>query len=125
MSVPLRRSTRKVLILSLMTMLGAACAPNHAGTGAAPTTDMVGRLEVINRSSSDMDIYLVRGGQRARIGLAPTGETTRFAVTSAEAVGVGLVRFEAVPRLGGGRPISSEPTTLRPDDVITLDIPPP
>jgi hypothetical protein len=85
---------------------------------------VAGQLEVVNRSSFDMDIYVVRSGQRVRLGLAPNNRTTRFTLSPAQVAGVGLARFEAVP-IAGGRPIGSEPVLLNPKDVITLEIPPP
>lgn len=83
------------------------------------------QLEVVNRSSSDMDIYIVRGGQRIRLGLAAANETTRFVLAPAQVAGVGLTHFQASPITGLGQPIGSEPVMLRLGDVVTLNIPPP
>ena len=83
------------------------------------------QLEVINRSSSDMDIYIVRGGQQIRLGLAPGNETTRFVLVPGQVAGVGLTHFQANPITGLGKPIGSEPVMLRLGDVVTLNIPPP
>jgi hypothetical protein len=80
---------------------------------------------VVNRSSADMEVYVVRGGQRVRLGLAPGNETTRYTVSPAQFAGVGPTHFEAVPRIGLARPIGSEPVLLRAGDVVTLNIPPP
>lgn len=95
--------------------------PAAAPTSPAQTTS----LEVVNRSSADMNMYLVRGGQRIPLGLAPGNETTRFELSPGQVAGVGTVYFQAVPRTGLARPIGSEPTVLRAGDVITLNIPPP
>jgi hypothetical protein len=83
------------------------------------------QLEVVNRSSSDMDIYIVRGGQRVRLGLASANETTHFVLAPAQVAGVGLTHFQASPITGLGKPIGSEPVMLRLGDVVTLNIPPP
>ena len=105
-------------------LAGCASKPEPAPDGASPdprTTE----LEVVNRSSSDMDIFILRSGQRVRLGLAPGNETTRFVLTPAHVAGVGTTYFQASPITGLGRPIGSEPVMLRLGDVITLNIPPP
>lgn len=102
-----------------------ACA-SHAGAGADQTSpDPQARLEVINNSSFDMDIFIVRGGQRLRIGFAPSNDTTRFTLATAQVAGAGPLHFEAKPTLGDGPSVSSEPVTVVPRDVITMTIPAP
>jgi hypothetical protein len=89
------------------------------------TKEVAGNLQVINRSSQDMDIYLVRrNGQRNRLGLAPASKTTRFALTPAQVAGVGPVNFEAIPILRGGQAIRSDQVIVTPTEAVTLDIPP-
>lgn len=107
----------------LAASLTACSAPPPPAVDAVP--EAAGTLEVVNRSSLDMDIFLVRtGGQRNRLGLAPSSRTTRFALTPAQVAGVGPVTFDAVPLLRGGRTVSSDQVNVTPKDVITLDIPP-
>jgi hypothetical protein len=72
-----------------------------------------------------MDVFIVRSGQRVRLGLAPANETTRFTLLPVQVAGTGLARFQASPLAGFAQPISSEPVMLRAGDVITLNIPPP
>jgi hypothetical protein len=104
----------------------AACASRteapQEGAARDPRTT---ELEVVNRSSSDMDIFVVRSGQRVRLGFAPGNETTRFVLAPAQLAGVGTTYFQASPITGLGRPIGSEPVMVRAGDVITLNIPPP
>ena len=115
---------RRIPSLAVLLLLPAiGCAHPQAGATAGPAA--VPRLVVNNRSSSDMDVYLVRQGQRIRLGLAAGDTTTRFSLPVNEAVGAGLVSFLAVPINGGGETSSSEPTNLSPGAEITLDIPPP
>ena len=106
-----------------LALAAAACARPAADQDAAPAQET--QLEVVNRSSSDMDIYVVRGGQRIRIGLAPANETTRFTLFRAQVAGVGPARFVASPLGGFAETIGSEPVILRAGDVVTLNIPPP
>jgi hypothetical protein len=125
----MRSPFARVVPLSLLALVGlAACSKpaTEQPVGPAPESGNWNTfLEVSNRSSSDMDIFLLRRGQRARLGLAPGGETTRFEVHPVQVAGSGTVVFEARPVIGsGGRPARSDPTVLLPGDVIKLDIPP-
>lgn len=123
-------ASRILLGLALASM--AACASSTQGAGdpadgpAAEASD-AGTLRVANRSSTDMDVYVVRSSQRVRIGLAPGGETTSFALSTALMTGGGAVHFEAVPTrsaAGVSTAVRSDPATVRGGQIITLDIPP-
>lgn len=113
---------RIALWASLLLLPVAGCAHPPAGTAASPA---VPRLLVNNHSSFDMDVYLIRQGQRVRLGIAAADTSTRFSLPVNEVVGAGLVTFQAVPVTGGGESSSSEPTSVPPGGEITLDIPPP
>jgi hypothetical protein len=120
----MRTKTLAGMLTGLLLATGCA-AGNQVPSPVATIPEAAGNLEVINRSSLDMDVYLVRSnGQRNRIGLAPGSKTTRFALTPAQVAGVGPVTFEAVPTLRGGRGVSSDQVNVTPREVITLDIPP-
>ena len=119
----MRLNRSRYRISGIILGLSALACARPAGQDPAPTQET--RLEVINRSSSDMDIYLVRGGQRVRLGLAPGNETSQFTLHRAQIAGVGPARFVASPLGGFAETIGSEPVMLRAGDVITLNIPPP
>ena len=111
--------------------LACACAGNRpAGSQPASTPNPAeapagqARLQVVNRSSHDVDIYLERGGQRSRLGVAPAARTTRFSLGSAQVVAGGVMRFVAVPLGGSGDVGATEPVSLRTGQVLTLDVPP-
>lgn len=123
----MRRSlsfTRLFLILTLASVAGCAAnpAPEHAGTEQPVPEDNV-TLVVTNRSTWDMDVFLVRDGMPSRLGLAPGGMSTRYALTPAQFIGGGQVRIVAKP-LVSGRTITSEPLTLSRGQEVTWDIPP-
>jgi hypothetical protein len=122
----IRRGPLTNLALLGIGLTVAGCSkPAESSPGGAAPDPQTTELEVVNRSSADMDIYVVRGGQRVRLGFAPGNETTRFALHPAQVAGTGLVHFQASPITGLGRPIGSEPVMLRLGDVVTLNIPPP
>lgn len=115
------------LLIGLLVVSGVtACGSSNSSTDQPAPANQSTMLEVVNHSSSDMDIYMSRMGDRVRLGLAPANVTTKFELLPAQVAGVGTVEFQARPILGGfGRPAQSEPTALRPGDTITLEIPPP
>lgn len=121
---PLSRGWTFLLISASLAF--AACGGKPPENQPEPSANEGTTIEVVNHSSSDMDIYLVRIGERVRIGTAIANVTTKFNLLPAQTAGVGLVTFVARPVIGGlARTISSEPTVLRAGDTITLDIPPP
>jgi hypothetical protein len=122
----IRPHSRPIVLAALVggCALSGACA-GHSGASPAPGPESRSRLEVVNRSDSDMDIYLNHAGQHIRLGLAPNDQTTRFALTPSLVAGLGPSRFEAVPLAGMAQRVTSDPVVLTPTTVVTLDIPPP
>lgn len=117
---------RRYLALSATLALLAGCAANtgQTGSGVAKSAPPANVLVIVtNRSNWDMDVFLVRGGQRARIGLAPGNQTTRYSLTPAQYVGGSQVRILAVP-IVSGQAVTSEPLTLTRGSAVTMDIPP-
>lgn len=115
---------RRALLLTMASM-AIGCAGSGQTASGQPEPQWVGQLDVVNRSSSDMDIYIVQRGSRARIGLAPNNKTTTFKLSPAQVAGAGTVQFLAVPLAGGGEAAHTEPVHISPTDAVTLDIPPP
>lgn len=121
--------SRILLGLAVSALTACASGPQSSPDPAATPAEAseAGTLRVANRSSTDMDVYVVRAGQRVRIGLAPGGETTSFALTTALMAGGGYVHFEAIPTRsapGVATGIRSDPATPRRGQIITLDVPP-
>jgi hypothetical protein len=119
----MRQHLKALSVLCLATLGG--CAANSTSSSPSGNQGPVDNAAVIviNRSNWDMDVYLVRGGQRSRIGLAPAGKTTRYSLTPAQYVGGGPIRIVAQPLVSGSA-VSSEPLTLNRGEAVTLDIPP-
>ena len=110
-----------VLLLGLL----AACASSSSETPPPPAgaeqADEA-RLVVDNGSSLDMDVFLVRSGQRIRIGLAPASQTTTFAINRGHMAGAGTVHFLAVP-VRGGQAYEGEPVNVRQGGTVPFRIP--
>ena len=81
-------------------------------------------LEVTNQWFADMNIYVVRSGQRLRLGLATGNATTNFVIPRAVITGPSIrLRFLADPVGGTHSPVSDE-ITVSPGDAVQLTIPP-
>ena len=83
-----------------------------------PTTVLVQ-----NRNFSDMTIYVLRGGQRIRLGLANGNRATRFTIPSNLIFGIATLQFLADP-VGSSRTPVSQEIRVTEGDEITLTIPP-
>lgn len=119
----MRFRTSSIRRTALLAGALVACA-SSSQTSSQPAPADQPELQVVNRSINDMDVYIIRSGQRIRLGLAPNGKTTRFSLSPSLTIGAGNVVFEAVP-LVGGQSVSTDPTPLPPKASVTLDIPPP
>ena len=123
----LRRTVRPAtLALSLVAALALpACAARQGADGEpserveqAPTT-----LAVRNQNFSDMTIYVLRGSQRIRLGIAGGSSETRFRIPDNLIFGIATLQFLADP-IGSSRTPVSQEIRVTAGDVITLTIPP-
>jgi hypothetical protein len=119
--MPAQLHTLVLLFLLTISCSGAGTSSPQPG----PEREDQTRARIENRSSIDMDIYVVRSdGRRHRLGFAPGGETVTFALTRPVTGGAASVTFEARPVRGSGRPVTSEPFGVQSGDEITWSIPP-
>ena len=97
-----------IALLGLSTACGAS--RSTVASGPEPSSNEI-PVQIDNQNFSDMDIYVVRNGERWLLGQA--GGLTKTTLTIRGAVrGDGRVRLVAEP-VGGARPIAS-PTLLVP-----------
>ncbi len=114
---------QRSLRLAAALLLTALPACHHAASSEAGTpTPARTVLRVVNRNFYDFTIYLVRFGDRVRLGLATGNNTTMFEFPS-QFVQTGAVQFEANP-VGGNGPAFTEQISIRPGDVVTVQIQP-
>ncbi len=110
----------RALPLLLCTLAAAAC---HRAAVAPINPQAEVAVNVDNQNFLDMNVFLVRGGQRIRLGTVP-GLTSRILMVRPDLVGYGTeLRFELHPIGGRSNPVS-ETISVRPGDVIQLTIPP-
>lgn len=100
----------------------AACASSgkggQAGSGREATTVLVD-----NQALLDMNVYVIRGGQRVRLGTATGLSKTRFTIPQGIVFGLTSVRFLADP-IGSTRTPVSDEISVSEGEEVTLRIPP-
>jgi hypothetical protein len=114
-----RRRGVRSLVLAIA-LLAAACGGRAAvQSGESPTV-----LEVVNRATLDMTIYVVSdSGARERLGTATSLTTTRLTIPRRMVASALDIRFAADP-VGSSRTHFSESVAIVPGDVVVLEIPP-
>jgi hypothetical protein len=106
--------------LLLVALAAAAC---HRGTIASINPQAEVAVTVDNQNFLDMNVFVIRGGQRIRLGTVP-GLTSRILMVRPDLIGYGTeLRFELHPIGGRSNPVT-ETITVHPGDVIHLTIPP-
>jgi hypothetical protein len=107
---------------TLLLLLTAGCHGASPGE-SEPVRQTTARIE--NRSSLDMDVSVQRNdGRLTRLGLAPGGETTTFALSPGATAGASWIRFQARPVRSSGRTVVSEPFPVSRGDEIKWSVPP-
>jgi hypothetical protein len=82
------------------------------------------RARIVNRSSLDMDISVIRNDGRSNpLGLAPGDQTTTFSLPTSLTAGAAWLRFRAKPVRSSGETVVSETFPVRLGDVITWSVP--
>lgn len=107
--------------------LGVALLAASCSRGARPESEPAPRAEtavkVENQNYLDMAVFVVRGGQRLRLGTV-TGLSTQIFMLRPEMIGPSSeVQFEIDP-IGGRASPRTETIVVHPGDVIELTIPP-
>ena len=111
----------RALLPPLLVVLAAGACHGRAAPPLNPQAEVA--VNVDNQNFADMNVFLIRGGQRIRLGTVP-GISTRILMVRPELIGYGTeVRFELHPIGGRGNPLT-ETISVRPGDVIHLTIPP-
>ena len=112
------KTLRKTLFLAACLVM-AACA----STGANASREEPATVTVDNRALLDHTIYVLRGAQRIRLGVATGLQKTKMTIPAGLVLGATTLRFLADP-IGGTRNPVSEEINITPGDEIGLTIPP-
>ncbi len=114
-------------VLSRWTLGLLATAALSCGHNNQPSTDVnpnaATRLVVDNQAFNDMDIFVLEGGRRVRLGMAGGNSKSTFTIPKYLVQTLTSLRFYADP-IGGRRTPVTEEIQVSPGDEITLRIPP-
>ena len=102
--------------LALLTLTG--CGAMRQSRADARTI-----LEVDNRGFADMDIFLINGGQRVRLGMVTGNTKTKLVIPSTFVSSGRQLQFVADP-IGSTHASISDQIYVDPGDEVTMVIPP-
>ena len=111
---------RRLIPILLLTLV-AGCGANRARSASA--TDLNTTLRVENRGFITMNVYVLRGTQRVRLGTVNAASTKILPIPNNLLAGSGVLRFLADPVGSRIEPISEE-IAVQPGDQVTLQIGP-
>lgn len=115
------RSTSLTAALLVLALALGGCT-NRQQRGPLPPGASRTTIRVENQNFLDMNVYVLRGSQRVRLGMV-NGVTTRvFTIPENLVFGSTSLRFQADP-VGGRRTSVSHEITVRAGDQVTITIP--
>ena len=111
--------TLRILVLA-SAVVAFACGPMRTSSLDPQTQTTV---KVDNQAYLDMTIYVMRGAERVRLGLASGASSSTFVIPADVMRGTSVLRFVADP-IGSSRASISEEINVRPGDEVVMQIPP-
>ena len=112
-------TSRLMVAVAIAGVLG--CSRNRAQTEINPNAET--KVIVDNQAFPDMNIYVLEGAQRVRLGTAGGHSQTTFVIPKYLVRSLTSIRFLADP-IGSNRTPVSESIQVSPGDEVTLRIPP-
>jgi hypothetical protein len=112
------RMSRRIFVVAALGLL-AACARSRVPIDPNAATT----IRVENQSTLDMNIYVLRGSERIRLGTANGLNTSVFTIPRHVIFGATPLRFLADP-IGSNRSPVSDEIVVTAGDQVTLRIPP-
>ncbi len=106
-------------LIFLTAALSGCAALGKQAVDTGPKTT----LRVENQAYLDMTIYVMRGAERVRLGIATGNSVTNFVIPSNVIFGVTSLAFVADP-IGGTRASISETINVTRGDEVMMMIPP-
>jgi hypothetical protein len=111
-------------LAAVLAILLSACAPAAMNDGADGPEPRVGRsasISVENRNWMDMNVYLVQGTTRVRLGMVTGMSRATFSMPRGMEGYPGQLRLLADP-IGSLRGYLSEPVQIRPGQQVALQV---
>lgn len=113
---------KTIKLVGLVAIFGIFAACASMGRTTSSDNHPATTVTVDNRASLSMDIFIIRGGQRIRLGTADALATTKLTIPRGIVYESTDVRFLADP-IGGNRAPISETITVHEGDEIVLTLP--
>jgi len=107
--------------LLALAVLSAACG--HAARSGAPEPQPKTTVKVQNQNFLDMDVFVLQGGQRIRLGMVGGLSTQVLTLPDYIVRSSPQLRFEVHP-IGGRDNPRTETISVQPGDQVELTIPP-
>jgi len=116
----MRMLSRRQLLPLLLAAAAAACAGRTPEPSDPNATTYV---RVSNQAFLEMNVYVVRGGQRIRLGTVGSNQTARLRIPPGVVSSGTTLRFLADP-IGSSRVSQSFDIVVSPGEEIVMTIPP-
>ena len=107
---------RRWLAGGLLALLAAGCGP-RPGRGPAPAPPV--RVHVTNHNRADVNLYVLRGGSRLRLGTVVAGNTTVLVLRHLSRAPVQQLGFE-VQRIGAEGVFALQRVTVAPGQAVHI-----
>jgi hypothetical protein len=118
------RGASLAMAAALLLLAAPACRTKGAEAGAKPTAERARTtVRVENRSFLDHNVFVLRGGQRIRLGTVTGNSSQTFTIPSNLIFGISSLQFLVDPIGGSRQPISNE-IRVSEGDEVQLVIPP-
>ena len=112
------KNTRRQFFVAALVILSACYARTAQQSNQLATV-----LRVENQGVLDMTVYVMRGAERVRLGIAGGFKTTDLPIPSDMVFGASTLRFVGDP-IGSNRNSVSDEITVSPGDTVTWTIRP-
>lgn len=119
------RSPLRHIMASLMLALAITSLGCHAGGPPRNADDAPKRttIDVQNQGFNDMTVYVIAGGARTRLGIAPGNKTTTLTIPAYLVSTTTFLRFVCDP-IGGNRTPVTEEIDVSPGDQLVMIVNP-
>ena len=108
--------TRAFMMLSALAVLAGGCAHGKAASGDDESIEPAS-VRVTNNNWSDMNIYVLRGSDRRRLGTVSSNSSTVFRLPNSVLIGGSDIRLLADP-IGSSRTYVSPTLLIGPGHVV-------
>jgi hypothetical protein len=117
---PLRHIMASLMLALALTSLGCPARRPLRNADDAPKQTTI---DVQNQGFNDMTVYVIVGGARTRLGIAPGNKTTTLTIPAYLVSATTYLRFVADP-IGGNRTPVTEEIDVSPGDQLVMIINP-